>query len=986
VRRALNVTTRSALAAVVLVLAAVAAVAYLLDWHERRTFLTEHGTELVDGCLAGDARLRETIGTLRRDALFLSHAPPVSGILRASLNHGVDPRDGNAIDTWNKRLQEIFAAFAEAHPQYYQVRYIGVADGGRELIRVDMQDGRTQVTPSDRLQRKGDRDYFRETATIRAGEVYLSELNLNQEWGKIEVRHRPTLRAATPVFTPGGELFGMVVINMDASRLLASVTDGLPGDVQAYLANDAGDYLLNPDPTKTFGFDLGRRYRWQDDMPGLDADAEGRPQLRTIGTAAGPVHAVSIRVHFDRRRPERYLLLAYALGDDVVTDQTAAARRGIVAGAFVVASLAIGLVLAYFRGLFAPLRRITAAAAAIAEGRDDVTLPAVERGEIGTLAQALQHMLAKVKQREAELVEANAALEERVAARTAELQLAASVFHNTTEGVSVTDANGFILSVNPAFTDITGYSAEDAVGRKPSLLRSDHHGPEFYRQLWEALLRQGRWQGEIWNRRKDGEAYLEWLTISMVPGADGKPFRYVAVFHDITELRRKDEHIRHLAYHDALTGLPNRLLLLDRLDHAIAGRRREGQRLAFVFLDLDRFKTVNDSLGHDVGDKLLEQVAQRLVASLRASDTVARMGGDEFVVLLDKVDEPADCANLAEKISAALAVPIAVDGHAIPMGCSMGIAVFPEDGVTPLDLMKNADAAMYAAKAAGRGTYRFFQPGMTEQTAQRLRLEVELRQAIANGELELHYQPKVCLASGSASGFEALVRWRHPVRGLVSPGEFIPVAEDAGLIGDIGDWVLAEACRQGGEWIAAGYAGVKIAVNVSAKQLQQGDLAARIEELARLHDIPPSMLEAEITESAVMADPERAAAIFHRLRAIGVTVAVDDFGTGYSSLAYLRRLPIDVLKIDRSFVMDADRNDEDAEIVRTILALGTTLKLLIVAEGVETQRQADLLQAAGCPLAQGYLYSRPVPAAEAREWLATMGTCTTAGVACGDRP
>ena len=555
----------------------------------------------------------------------------------------------------------------------------------------------------------------------------------------------------------------------------------------------------------------------------------------------------------------------------------------------------------------------------------------------------------------------------------AELNLAASVFRNTMDGVMVTDADSRIVSVNPAFSRITGYSATEALGRKPSLLSSDHHGAEFYTALWQDLTREGRWEGELWNRRKNGDVFLEWLTIGMVPGADGKPERYVGVFNDITELRRKDEHIRHQAFHDALTGLPNRALLLDRLRQRTAFAHRNEDRFGVMFIDLDRFKAINDSLGHDVGDGLLREVADRLRHCVRASDTVARMGGDEFVVLLDSGGTLEDFATLAKGIIARLSEPASVAGHTLQIGASVGIACCPEDGADTVDLMKHADAAMYAAKADSRGSYRFFQSAMTAKASLRLQMEMELRHAVAGGELELFYQPKVQLDSGAPRGVEALVRWLHPRLGRVPPGDFIPLAEETGIIHELGDWVLAQACRQVNAWRAQGLGLIPVAVNLSACQLQRGDLVERITHLSRQHDFPPSALQIELTESSVMASPEHVAGVFKRLREIGVSIAIDDFGTGYSSLAYLRRLPIEVLKIDRSFVMNADKDEGDAQIVRTILALGQALKLSVVAEGVETASQAEFLKNCGCTTGQGYLYARPGTAADTGEWLRKQG-------------
>ncbi|OHC68922.1 MAG: hypothetical protein A2045_17590 [Rhodocyclales bacterium GWA2_65_20] len=551
-----------------------------------------------------------------------------------------------------------------------------------------------------------------------------------------------------------------------------------------------------------------------------------------------------------------------------------------------------------------------------------------------------------------------------------DLRLAASVYDNTMDGIIVTDTDARIIAVNPAFTAITGYGTEEVIGRKPSLMCSERTTPEFYDAMWEILLREGHWEGEIWNRRKSGEAFLEWLVISMVPGPDGKPVRYVGVFNDITELRRKDEHIRHLAFHDPLTGLPNRALLRDRLEHSIAFAGREKHRLGLMFIDLDGFKAVNDSLGHDVGDSLLKEVADRLNQCVRQSDTVARIGGDEFVILLEHAHDLADYASLARKAIAALLQPVKVDGQTIQIGASIGIACFPDDGGNFRELMQSADDAMYEAKSAGRGTYRFFGPATTADAAQRLVLEIELRNAVANGELELYYQPTVSLGRDAPFGVEAMLRWRHPERGLVLPADFIPLAEDTGIIAELGDWVLEEACRQCSAWKALGLGRIRIAITVAAKQLQQGDLPARIAGITLSHGISPSDLEIKLTESVILANRGHIESILARLHEIGVVVAVDDYGSGaFSSLAYLRRLPIDILSIDRSFVGKADSDEEDGQFVRSILALGRALKLTVVAEGVETESQADFLRSCGCSLSQGYLYARPAPAADVEAWL-----------------
>ncbi|MEW5770566.1 MAG: EAL domain-containing protein [Pseudomonadota bacterium] len=542
-------------------------------------------------------------------------------------------------------------------------------------------------------------------------------------------------------------------------------------------------------------------------------------------------------------------------------------------------------------------------------------------------------------------------------------RLFATVFDSNPAAILITDRGNNIIAVNPSFTRLTGYSAEEALGRNPSLLKSGRHDMAFYRSMWHDLHANGEWSGEVWDRRKDGTIYPKWLHIRAVPNpcrGDAGPAFYVASFTDESERKAAEEQIRKLAYHDVLTGLPNRLLLQDRLQHALASAQRGRHHLAVLFIDLDRFKNVNDSLGHAIGDELLKEVASRLRCCIRDVDTVARLGGDEFVVVLENLDEVGDVVGIANKIRTVFGLPITLESQTLHVSTSIGIALYPEDGADAETLMRNADTAMYQAKSAGRNNYQFFAPYMNEQAREKLALENTLQEALAHDEFELHYQPIIDLGTGAMVGAEALIRWQSPQRGTVPPDKFIPIAEETGCIVPIGDWVVRQVCRDLAAWCDDGLTPPRVSINLSPRQFRQPGLATRIRATLEATGVAAEQIEVEVTESALIERPELAAQWLQELKQLGIGIVVDDFGTGYSSLAYLKRFPIDKLKIDRSFVRDLLHDKSDREITLAVIALSHNLGLRVVAEGVEEQAQLDFLRAHGCDFAQGYLYGRPM--------------------------
>jgi len=549
------------------------------------------------------------------------------------------------------------------------------------------------------------------------------------------------------------------------------------------------------------------------------------------------------------------------------------------------------------------------------------------------------------------------------------LQLASTIVESALDGVIVTDAHGSIIATNPAFTEITGYSADDARGRTPRLLKSDRHGPEFYQQMWASIAATGEWQGEIWNRRKNGEIFPEWLTISSVRDGTGGVRNYVAVFSDISTIKRTQADLERLAHFDPLTGLPNRVLFQDRMQHAIDRAQRYGHQVAVLLLDLDGFKLINDSLGHPVGDQLLQLAARRLTGCVRAEDTVARLGGDEFAVILSELADGADAVDAIQRILASIQQPFEMaDGNGM-VTTSVGLAVFPGDGRSVTELVRNADAAMYEAKNAGRNTYRFYQRKMTDEAQQRLNTENALRRALEHGEFEVWFQPQFHLADGAYLGAEALVRWRDPERGLVSPAEFIPVAERSGLIIPLGEVVLDKVGAAARRWFDLGLDAGCLAINVAGPQIDRSDFVASLRRVIDAYALPPGCLEIEITETVIMENPDHGAAVLDQIQALGVTTAIDDFGTGYSSLAYLKELPIDTIKLDRAFVKDLPDDRSDVAISRAVIAMSHNLGFKVIAEGLETEAQRRFLLEAGCDEAQGYLFARPMPIAEFEQWL-----------------
>jgi diguanylate cyclase (GGDEF)-like protein/PAS domain S-box-containing protein len=559
------------------------------------------------------------------------------------------------------------------------------------------------------------------------------------------------------------------------------------------------------------------------------------------------------------------------------------------------------------------------------------------------------------------------------------LRLWGSVIQHSSEAIIICDAKQRIVQVNRAFEEITGYTEAEAIGRTPRILKSGKHDREFYRRMWREVTQRGQWRGEVWNRRKNGDLYVEWLALGAVRDDSGAIAHFVGIFSDITARKQIEERVRHLAHFDPLTDLPNRAQLVELATQTLKIARRDRRKLALLVVDLDRFKTVNDSMGHDAGDELLIRVADRLRRLVRSSDIVARLGGDEFAVLIPHLDSMHAASAVAQKVLDSIRAPLTLRNHELSVSGSVGICVFPDGARDAGELIRNADAAMYHAKNSGRNGCCFYTSDMNDKALEVLATETALRRALERDEFVLHYQPQIDIRTGATVGLEALIRWQRPDVGLVMPGHFIPIAEERGLIGAIGEWTLRECARQAKEWDRSGVPPLPIAVNLSASEFHQQGFVDRVEQTIARFELRPERIELEITEGVIVRDAQGTIDTLERLHRFGVRLSIDDFGTGYSSLNYLRRFPIDKIKIDQSFVREMLSDRGAAGIVRGIVELAKSLELQVIAEGVETDAQLRFLAEARCDVAQGFLFSRGLPPTELQRWLQTRAAVKEAG-------
>ena len=810
------------------------------------------------------------------------------------------------------------------------------------------------ISPGRRGLDMTDRDYIQ--GVINMGKTTVSKPILGR------ATKQPIIVIAVPIRDANGKLAGILggVVNLQKSRLLEPLSTTLVGKTGYF-------YLVGPERLTIMHPDRARVLK-----PIIEPGVNPQLDRALNGTFEGTVEAVNssgLQGLFSfKQLPYSGWVLAAVLPSNEGLAAVDKLRIRVSLLTITSLILAIAVIVLIVRRFTRPLEILTDF---LKSSRTLSHPPALLHScqETDRLSEAFTEFVTQQKLTQEELAVAS----QQAVANNADLRIAAIAFESQ-EGMFITNADNVILRINQAFTNITGYDTDEVLGKTPHILSSGRHDTQFYAAMRESIALTRTWRGEIWNRRKNGEIHPEWLTITAVTDSAGVLTHYVSTLTDISQRKAAEEQIQKLAFYDPLTQLPNRRLLLDRLQQALASSARSVRTGALLFIDLDNFKTLNDTLGHDKGDQLLQQVAKRLSSCVREGDSVARLGGDEFLLVLEDLSENATEAatqveTIGEKILAALNIPYNLDGHDYHNTPSIGIAMFSDHLCSVDELMKHADLAMYEAKKAGRNTLRFFDPQMQATITLRAALEQDLREGLQQHQFLLYYQPQVD-AAGHITGTEALLRWQHPRRGIVSPAVFIPLAEETKLILPIGLWVMETACQQLVEWAKSpDTAHLSIAVNVSAIQLRQADFSEQVLAVLQRSGANPLKFKVELTESLLLENVEDIIAKMTVLKARGIGFSLDDFGTGYSSLSYLKRLPLDQLKIDQTFVRDLLTDPNDAAIARTIVALAQSLGLSVIAEGVETQAQRDCLAVQGCLTYQGYLFGRPQPVADFEQLL-----------------
>jgi len=849
----------------------------------------------------------------------------------------------NGLDT---EIDYIFNKLLSVHPIYQQIRLID--NSGQELIRFNQQQNEIYKTKTNELQNKSNYAYVYESLKFKTGDIYISELDLNRENGVIEIPYNPTLRIATKLDNIQSGFQGIIVNNISAQQIINKITKDYENTV--YLINQKGGYILHPQAEKQWSTALANQFNFKTDFIGMDDWLQSQSIQNNSFTSFNT-------------KTQKFFISPIDSGSQflrrwflITTVPTFSLWKHIQQETVLISSALIAIFLSILLGNYVsrrwfinPIHYIKNISQHLVDGNPiEPTNTYSQKDELGALCTKL-HQMAQIissnhEKKELIIKSLNHEISHRESIEQ-DLNIYKALFEYSSEAMMITDSSEIITHINPAYTQITGYCKHEVIGQTPRIISSGKQDPEFYKQFWHRLISKGEWQGELFNRKKNGDIYPVYQCINSIKIND-KTTLYISVFSDITKHKDFEETLKQHAYYDPLTNLPNRKLLQDRLRQSIANMYRHKQYAALLFLDLDNFKNINDSLGHEFGDNLLKKVASRLHSNFREIDSISRFGGDEFVILINDLSSDKEKSltlveKLVNKLLTLLAQPYSILQHELFVSASIGVTVFPtEDNHTAEDIIKRADIAMYAAKEKGKGTFQFYHPEMQEKAHQRLYIENGLREAIKQNQLVLFYQ---CQYTDNKQllGLEALVRWLHPKKGLIPPNDFISIAEESGLITIMGEMIIKQACLQIKQWESEGYFIPHIAVNVSPKQFSEKDFVNKICAICKETDVSPKQLMIELTEATIIHDIENTIKKMNQLQQLGYRISIDDFGTGYSSLAYLNQLPINQLKIDKSFVDAISPENKHVVIVDTIIAMAQHLKLNLIAEGVENKYQVD---------------------------------------------
>jgi diguanylate cyclase (GGDEF)-like protein/PAS domain S-box-containing protein len=1122
-----SLANRIALWFSILVVFAFSAVLYYTVYEERALLLAYKLDEMEFEAKEKISRFSEEISHAENDVLFLAATPPIKGIIQTLDANETDGNKKNSLAKWRNQLEQFFTQFLRQHDSYFQIRFLGGANRGTELVRLERTpDGIIRTVPQEELQDKSHRNYVQDTLALPQGGVRYSRINLNRENGMVSIPHIPTVRVSSPVYH-NGEIFGLLVINLDLRRALKDYVEQFPWSAQVSLVDAGGVFLANADQNKRFGADLKTDYRLATEYPNawkalsslVPAD-----ENRFLSSTIIEPHAVCYVAKFFLGEVNRGPLLGTVIQvskSSIFKGINANLRKTIIL-AMLVMVLCVIVIWLLSRKAVMPLTTLAGEVRAFGRGVETPTLSLKRHDEVGDLAQAFQRMREQIKERshklaqqeqrlrsivehaadgimltdcagvildsnpaaeflfgyddgellgrnirqlvsppyvsifeqrlsvylndqdgslsscskevegksrdgvsidirftmskymidgetyftvmvydigerkhlEMELRKSNEYLEERVCRRTKELEkinaellseaerhritrarlfIANTIFEKTPQAIVICDGNNIIRDVNPAYTLMTGFSHEYAVGRTPAITKSGRHDAEYYQLMWKSIIEQNHWEGEIWDRRSNGEIFPKYLTIDRILNDEGQVLNYVATFYDLSDQKATEAELEQRANFDPLTKLPNADMFRGRLELECNLAKRFNRKVGLFILNIDRFKQINDSFGYHHGDRLLCELGDRLHERLHKMDmfgqdgtdpnsgALSRLGGDTFAFMVLDLGDSANAAIVAQRIITRMEQPFKVGGQDIFLTCSIGVSIFPDNSSNLDTQMLCAERALHRARELGGGQYKYYSYEMDRSSLKQVILEADLRRAVLGDDLRLHYQPKLYLPSGEIIGMEALVRWPTSDGSQIYPDEFIPLAESTGLIIPMGRWILRQACMDTKMLNDRHGLNLKVAVNLSMRQFQQLDLIEMVKEVLDETGIAPTNVELEITESMVMIDQKKALSMMRGLKKLGVMLSIDDFGTGYSSLAHLRRFPVDALKIDRSFVSDLEYDYEDASIVSAVCSLGRSLGLLVVAEGVETEGHMQFLKENHCDMAQGYHISRAIP-------------------------